>query len=297
MAGSVALHRGIRRAVRHYPWTHGAAWLSRALGRFFDNERPHWVVSDAFGPYPRLALDVSLASQRKVFYFPRAYGDLYWRRPLARLMPRLLRPGAAFLDIGANLGMFSILAARLVGPQGRVVAFEPEPRTFASLERTFALNGLTQARAFNVALSDCTTQATLYRSRDGFAHSLLPETPGHEARYTGQVGTRVTTLDDLSLTLPNLRLVKIDVEGEEPRTVAGMRRTLAAAGRPPIWCEVRGPRGSTRAPNTFAPVCQLLGELGYRPFRWDGEPTAITPADVRGREDILFTVSESVSVS
>ena len=61
--------------------------------------------------------------------------------------------------------------------------------------------------------------------------------------------------------------MKIDVEGEEPRTVAGMQKTLRRAGLPPIWCEVRGPRGSTRAPNTYLPVKAQLVALGYRPYQ------------------------------
>jgi FkbM family methyltransferase len=283
-------HRRVRALTRHYPWTNGAAFFNRLMGRLCDRDQPQWVASGSFAGYPNLALDLAANPQRKVFYFPRAYGAFYWKKPLAAFLAAELRPGSAFLDIGANLGMFSLLAARLVGPSGTVVAFEPDPSTFESLARTIALNRLAHVRAYNVALSDHGRRARLLRARDGCAHSLLPEAPGRGGRYCGDATVEVSTLDDVATRcdLGAISVVKIDVEGEEPRTVAGMLRTLERASFPPVWCEVRGPAGSTRAPDTFAAVLRQLAPLGYRAYRWNGAARPVDVAAVRGREDILF---------
>jgi hypothetical protein len=103
----------------------------------------------------------------------------------------------------------------------------------------------------------------------------------------------VARLDDLNreglLDTPRIDLVKIDVEGEEERTVGGMLETLERFSYPRVWAEVRGPRGSTRAPNTYPGVERQLMGLGYEPFQWKrGELRRVATADVKGREDVLF---------
>ena len=104
---------------------------------------------------------------------------------------------------------------------------------------------------------------------------------------------RVTRLDDLGgegiFDVPTIDLIKIDVEGEEPRTVAGMLKTLERFRYPSVWAEVRGPQGSTRAPNTYARVERELRGLGYTPVQWkNGTLRDVKTHDVRGREDVLF---------
>jgi FkbM family methyltransferase len=238
--------------------------------------------------------------QRKFYYFPR----LYWYYAASELhgyLAATLREGHAFLDIGANVGFFALTAARRVGPHGRVYAFEPDATVCESLERSAHANAFAQIRAFRLALSDRNDDdATLYRARWGTSTSLVPEAPGRQHRYRGEVCTRVCTLDALArereLTSHPIGAIKIDVEGEEPRTIAGMRATLANAGYPPIWCEVRGPRGSTRAPNTYAGVRDQLFPLGYRAFTWSrGKQRPLADADVLGRMDVLFEYERCVS--
>jgi hypothetical protein len=97
-------------------------------------------------------------------------------------------------------------------------------------------------------------------------------------------------IGELDVDPRTIKLMKIDVEGAEARTVAGMLAALDAAGCPALWIEVRGPQGSTRAPDTYARVHELLAPLGYVPHRWrDGATVALGAHDrVEFREDILF---------
>lgn len=289
---SERLHRWIRALLAHYPVLRGAAWLNRRLDRLFAAPQAQWLLAPARAGWPTMVLDVTHNLQRKFFYYPKVYGHFYGDTPLRRFLERRLVPGATYLDIGANVGFFALRAAALVGATGRVYAFEPDPRLHAALARSVAANGFTQLRTFPIALSDREGELPFYRSRDGTSSSLVFDATQQDRTIEATLPARVTTLDRMvergELELARLDVVKIDVEGEEVRTVAGMRRTLTATN-PAIWCEVRGPKGSTRAPGTHAGVFAQLAELGYRPYLCDGDDRRpITAAEVIARTDVLF---------
>ncbi len=144
------------------------------------------------------------------------------------IMRRFLKPGMTMLDIGANIGHYAMVAAGAVGPDGMVVAFEPEPENFAALRANLALNGLAQARAENLALGAEEGELTLYRdeaNRGG--HSLAQE----NVQRAGQ-GTRVrvATLDvyvEANLAGRRVGFIKMDVQGAEAQVIAGARAMLA----------------------------------------------------------------------
>ena len=288
-----SLHRFLRRIFALYPTRKGAAWINRRLDAFFESAEPNWLLAPARAGFPTMVLNVSTNLQRKLFYFPKVYGRFYGTNTFAQFLGQQLAPGGKFLDIGANVGFFSLRAAELVGEQGRVYAFEPEPDICEALARSAEANAYKQVHALQIALSDHDGESTFYRARDGTASSLVAEAPGKEARYERTLTTPVPTLDKLvaagQIDVRGVSLVKVDVEGEEVRTIAGMRESLVAAGHPPLWCEVRGPDGSTRAPNTYAPVRAELAALGYKPWLWT--PTGlreVADGDVRARADVLF---------
>lgn len=142
-----------------------------------------------------------------------------------------LEPGMAFVDVGANAGLFSMVAGKRVGPEGVVLAFEPNRTVFADLLANIELNGLANVSAFNAAVG----------SESGTAYF----TPG-EAEHTGAghlsedgVAVQVIGFSD-DQRLPALIgerrvVVKIDVEGAEGLVVAGMRDFLAS---PQVECVV-----------------------------------------------------------
>ena len=202
-------------------------------------------------------------------------------------------PGAIFLDVGANIGLYSLIAARLVGPDGAVIAFEPLAELAETLRRSARLQGFSHLRCIELALSDRREHAVFHRARDGSANSLVPETEARVTRYCGSLEVPVDTLDaylaGAAVDPRRIGLIKIDVEGEETRTVAGMLDTLRAAAFPPVWVEVRGTRASTRAPNTYPLVRQLLAGLEYEPYNWNGvERRPLGDQLIVGREDVLF---------
>ena len=85
---------------------------------------------------------------RRIFLFG------VWEPEMTAYVEATLRPGGVFIDVGANIGYYSMLASRLVGPSGSVVAIEPSPTNFSELKRNIALNHALNIRAIDMAVGD-----------------------------------------------------------------------------------------------------------------------------------------------
>ena len=152
-------------------------------------------------------------------------GDL--ERGTRLLIERLLRPGDVFVDVGANLGIHSLAAARALRGRGKVIAFEPFESNRALLEKSVMLNGYADlVEIHGVALSDRSASLPLYLGSSSGHHSLFDlQQIGASAKT---VEVRTHTLDSMiSPSLP-VRLIKIDVEGAELQVLAGSTALLAA---------------------------------------------------------------------
>jgi FkbM family methyltransferase len=131
-----------------------------------------------------------------------------------------VRERATVVDIGANVGYYALLASRRTGPGGVVYAFEPDPRSFTALTRNIEANDAPNVRASRLAVSD----------RRGPRSLHLSEVAGHTSLHRWSAGAARTVrvdavaLDDLGLR--DVRVVKMDIEGEEPAALRGMRETL-----------------------------------------------------------------------
>ena len=131
-----------------------------------------------------------------------------------RIVLSFLKQGSVFIDIGANVGYYSLLANVRVGSTGRVLSFEPHPVTVGRLKTNIRLSAATQIELFEVALSDKDDEARIYCPRD--------ETHGHASmqnqgwRDAASYIVSAKRLDDvLPKNIEHIDLVKIDVEGAE----------------------------------------------------------------------------------
>ena len=139
-----------------------------------------------------------------------------------------LKPGATFLDIGANIGIFTALAASLVGESGRVIAVEPIARNIALIERACRSNGFGQVALIRAAASDRAGEIEL-RTNVSTSNSAMPSAAGELLREESggaTVHVPAVVLDEQLADLTRLDLVKIDVEGMEPRALRGLHKTL-----------------------------------------------------------------------
>lgn len=175
----------------------------------------------------------------------------------------LVSPGSVFVDIGANYGYFTVLAADLVGPTGQVYAFEPTPRTFGVLRTNVAAlrNVVTEA----VAVSSGAGTATLHdygAEYSGF--NTLSGQPRTGRKLTSTVQTVPTvSLDDYFRKLRKPAFVKVDAENAEMQILAGMGRTFSES-RPMVSLEVGDPN-----PNQIGQsndLIRFMTDRGYRPF-------------------------------
>jgi FkbM family methyltransferase len=195
-----------------------------------------------------------------------AAGQAFEPEVLAALL-RLVGAGDTVLDIGANIGWFSLHLARRVGPAGTVHAFEPEPFNHRLLLANAQANGLSCIVPHAVALGAETGQALLHTTaHNGGMHRLYAsvccEGPA--------VVVPVRRLDDL-LAPGTVRLVKIDVEGYEPEVLRGGRALLSTPPRPRVVSEYC-PASMLEAGQSPSAFLRELQSWGLRPHTLDGAP-------------------------
>ncbi|MDX6511634.1 MAG: hypothetical protein QOE36_1138 [Gaiellaceae bacterium] len=210
-----------------------------------------------------LKLDLAQPPERLLYYAGPNVLRAYRRSELYRVLRSHADPSLRFVDVGANLGLFSLLAREL---GMRALLFEPEPQHRRFLERNASVFGTVSG----LALSDVDGTAEFFVAdpRNSGASSLVGLRQGSTAgTYAGATSVQVSTFDtalaQLDVDGAAIGLIKIDVEGNEERTVRGMSGYLSEHGAP-VWCEVRGPT-SDRGARSYEGVTRLMGEHGYTP--------------------------------
>jgi FkbM family methyltransferase len=177
----------------------------------------------------------------------------------------LVRPGDTALDIGAHIGFYTLLLARLVGPTGRVLSFEPDPVNFALLQQNVVLNGYTNVGLYNVALSNRAGTATLHLCGDNAGDHRIWQAP--ETRPSVQVSTVV--LDQfLEAAQPRIHFIKMDIQGAEAAALDGMKAMLRRQPQVNLITEFWpfGMRGFGASAERFL---QLLSDLQFHLYLID----------------------------
>jgi FkbM family methyltransferase len=207
-----------------------------------------------------------------------------------RVLSDILRPGQTFLDIGANIGYFSMLAAHLVGETGRVIAIEPNPENCLLIRSSLATNGFRHVDVYPYAAGS--EPAMFMLEVEGSNGRLVP-LEGRPALSRLRFLVPVTPLDGLLGELPRLDLIKIDIEGAEPMAFAGMQAALKRH-RPVIISEFSP--AMLRATSRVEPQAYLaiLRDLGYQlaVINPDGSTTPL-PAEYAAVEQTYFADNRS----
>ncbi len=248
----------------------------RAVQVVMDRLTRESPLLDSFStPYGNFQIDPRHPPQRVLAYCFYNILNHYKRSPLGQRILSKDWDGKTFVDVGANLGMYSLIA-RSAGADS--YAFEPEPAHAEFLRRNRELLG----NIFPIALSDSVGELPLFYSPGNSGATSLVSSPGYvESTETIEIST--FSLQDLG-DKDRIELVKIDVEGNELLTIRGMRDFLDQGHRPEIWCEVRGGMAS-RSRNSAVDVIEAVKPYGYRYCATDG--TSLT-FDRKSVFDLLF---------
>ncbi len=169
-----------------------------------------------------------------------------------------LKPGMQVVDAGANLGAYSHLFAQCVGPDGRVIAFEPDPRLFTALVGNARANGRQQIQPHCIALGESSGQAEL---KSGGLNSGDNQLAPPESSDGSGVMIPVTTLDEF-LNGATVDFIKMDIQGWEVHALRGMTRTLAANPHLQLYLEL-WPYGLFRAGSSPKELFEALTERGF----------------------------------
>ena len=193
-----------------------------------------------------------------------------------------LRPGDVFVDAGANIGLFSLIAAHRVGPGGHVHAFEPCAQTFERLQANVALNGFANVSCHPLALSSENASLEMRVSEEGFDawNSLAQPTAG--SRVDTETVACVTW-DDFAQKhdlVGRVTFMKIDVEGWETHLLSGARATLSREDAPTLQVEFTE-EATRSAGSSCERLYQALEEMGYRMFVYDARSNRLVPDPLR----------------
>jgi FkbM family methyltransferase len=179
------------------------------------------------------------------------------------LLGELIEPGMHVVDVGANLGLYALLLARLVGPRGRVHAFEPEPTLFQALQSNCRRNGADNVSPVNCALGATAGSVAFYRSLFNSGDNRLGDLSWKGERLE----VRLCRLDDVLPDRP-IDFVKMDVQGYEFQVLQGATRLLAQ-GRPSVYFEF-WPAGLRAAGTQPLEVLAHLADRGFELFQTEG---------------------------
>ncbi len=206
---------------------------------------------------------------------------------------RLVHPGDVVLDIGANIGCHALRMAKLAGPSGRVVAFEPMPWARQKLERNIPLNGFANVDVVARALSDKTQREHVH-----FRSSWLVGPTGRSSEDPKSAGEHVVEfarLDDVLAEkgITRVDFIKLDVDGFEFKVLRGARRLLEEQ-HPSILMEL-GAYTLEAAGDDIREMTHYLVELGYRFYRettfmpWPSTDAMIASVPPHGTMDVLVS--------
>jgi len=221
--------------------------------------RPLLQTGDAI-VYDRAGCKYVVPSLREPLAYHILFDGVYEPETLRLLLSRI-GPGSTFVDVGANIGAFTVPTARKIGTTGRVVAIEASPRVFPYLSHNVAINGFSNVRLKCCAASDTGTPLPFYEApMDQFGMgSVGPQFVAEPTLVPAETLDRILAEENLT----EVSILKVDVEGFEAAVFRGAARLLNGP-HPPIvvfefcdWAEARVPNAKV------GDAQRLLRECGY----------------------------------
>jgi FkbM family methyltransferase len=194
-------------------------------------------------------------------------GDFEYQE--VQFLNSFLKPNDVFIDIGANIGYFSIIASKRVASNGKVYSFEPTDKTYERLRQSLILNNCNNVHTYQVALSDKCEQREFTTSTDGFDAYNSLGSPSQGASFSKDiVQTQTFDFFQKEHNIPTPTLIKIDVEGWEIPVIEGMKETLEKANAPFLIVEFTEDNAQLSG-FTCADLYDLIISFGYSLYKYN----------------------------
>ncbi|MET7685782.1 FkbM family methyltransferase [Streptomyces sp. NPDC005423] len=265
--------QALRAYVRHLPAGLGTPKLAARLSEHLKHHPLTATARTLDGTaFPVVTSDVI---QRYLWLFG------VWEPHLTAWMRSRLAPGDLVVDAGAHTGYYTVLASRLVGPAGRVVAIEPSPAFHQALTANIAANGCGNVRTINAAVSDTPGRLTFYTERStNLGGTTAVRSRTVEASFEADAAPLPTLLTAEELAAA--RLIKVDVEGGEAAAIRGLVPALNdLRGDVELVVEVT-PRTLAKQGQSVNDVLGPLRDHGFHTYRLANDYAAASyPAALR----------------
>jgi FkbM family methyltransferase len=193
----------------------------------------------------------------------------------SQLLATVLRPGDTFLDVGAHVGYFSMLAGALVGPGGKVVSFEPEERNYRQLLDHVEINDLRHVTPVNAAVAHEDGVADFHVNSDNDGGHALWNVGEHQFNQQSRETPLTRQIDVVSVDrflrengISAPRVIKIDAEGSEHAVLLGARETLRSSPAAFVIAEINH-FGLERMGTSERAIRDTMTELGYETYAFD----------------------------
>jgi FkbM family methyltransferase len=207
-------------------------------------------------------------------------GSLGFERLQAQLIKDALKPSMKVLDIGANIGYYTLMVARALRGTGQVYAFEPEPFNFRLLAANVKINGYNNVTLIRKAVCDSNREVTLFRDLDfSGGHSLWRDNVNHPSIVEH---VSATTLDSFAENIQKVDMIKMDIEGAEGRAIRGGEKLLKEQ-HPALFIEI-SPRLLRHAGDDHRDLIELLESWGYKLSMIDESGQKVEDLDLRKLE-------------
>lgn len=207
----------------------------------------------------------------------------FWEETETHWFVKGIRPGDTVVDVGANVGYYAVIAGKLVGAEGRVFAFEPDPVGFALLKRNLELNGVTNVVAEQKAVSNAPGSIRLYLADANKGDHRIYQPRGEERPF---VDVDAVTLDDYFADQPAPDFIKVDTQGAELVIFEGMAQTVKRTDAAVLVVEY-SPRHLIGFGGTGVQLLDVIASFGVAMFDLGGGGPGLQPLRPTTRESLL----------
>lgn len=195
---------------------------------------------------------------------------------VTELFKREIKKGDVVLDIGAHIGYYTLLAAKLVGEKGKVFAFEPDPTNFGLLKRNVKTNGYKNVILVQKAISNKTEKIKLYLSKDNLGDHRIYNS--HDGRQSIEI--EAIRLDDYFKNHEEgVDFIKMDIQGAEGSAIQGMPLILQGSKNVKIVMEF-WPMGLRRSSIKPEECLESLVRCGFKLFNINEQKKRIEPITI-----------------